>query len=133
MRISDWSSDVCSSDLRGAGRVKRVVDAILAFLDLDFGRAADLDHGHTAGELGETLLELLAIVIAGGVFDLGTDRFGTALDRVGITGAIDERGVVLVDRDALGGAEPAERDVFELDPQIPVETFALSQTREDIG
>src|SRR3546814_11413916 len=90
MRISDWSSDVCSSDLRfandvdaaglvvvdalepfdrprgieqrgattgddafldrGAGRVKRVVDAILAFLDLDFGRAADLDHGHTAGE-----------------------------------------------------------------------------------
>src|SRR3546814_9638350 len=157
MRISDWSSDVCSSDLlardhrtvmtgvagdltherrqrfandvdaaglvvvdalepfdrprgieqrgattgddafldRGAGRVKRVVDAILAFLALDFGRAADLDHGPTAGELVETLLELLATVFAGGVLDLGPDRFGPALDRVGITGAIDERGVVL--------------------------------------
>src|SRR3546814_20281235 len=90
MRISDWSSDVCSSDL----------------------------------------LELLAIVIAGGVFDLGTDRFGTALDRVGITGAIDERGVVLVDRDALGGAEHAERDVFELDPEILGDDFALAQDRD---
>src|SRR3546814_19354906 len=90
MRISDWSSDVCSSDL----------------------------------------LELLAIVIAGGVFDLGTDRFGTALDRVGITGAIDERGVVLVDRDALGGAEHAERDVFELDPETLGDDFALAQDRD---
>ena len=44
---------------RGAGRVERVVDAVLALLDLDLGRAADLDHGNAAGELGETLLELL--------------------------------------------------------------------------
>src|SRR3546814_20551551 len=111
MRISDWSSDVCSSDLRGAGRVKRVVDAILAFLDLDFGRAADLDHGHTAGELGETPLELLAIVIAGGVFALGTDHFGTALSRVGLTGAIGARGVVPFDRDRSDDRRVRQRGV----------------------
>src|SRR3546814_17079114 len=76
---------------RGAGRVKRVVDAILAFLDLAFGSAADLDHGHTAGELGETLLALLATVIAGAVFDMGKDRLRKALDQLGIRSG--ERGL----------------------------------------
>ena len=44
---------------RGAGRVERVVDAVLALLDLDLGRAADLDHRNAAGQLGQPLLQLL--------------------------------------------------------------------------
>src|SRR3546814_8557690 len=39
-------------------------------------------------------------------------------------------GVVLVDCDALGGAEHAERDVFELDPEILGDDFALAQDRD---
>jgi hypothetical protein len=78
-----------------AGRVQRVVDAVLALLDLDLGRTADLDDGDAASELGQTLLELLAVVIAGGVLDLRTDRLGAALDRVGFTRTIDDGGVVL--------------------------------------
>src|SRR3546814_8848739 len=78
MRISDWSSDVCSSDLKRRaatgddaffnGRtsgVQRVVDAVLAFLHFNFSRAANLDHRNAASELGKTLLELLTVVIAG--------------------------------------------------------------------
>ena len=63
---------------RGAGRVERVVDAVLALLDLDLGRAADLDHGDAAGELGKALLELLLVIVAGGVLDLrrGSPRPG---------------------------------------------------------
>ena len=37
---------------RGAGRVHGVLDTILAFLDLDLGRAADTDDRDTAGQLG---------------------------------------------------------------------------------
>jgi hypothetical protein len=44
---------------RGAGGVQRVVDAVLALLHLDFGRAADADHRNAAGQLGQTLLQLL--------------------------------------------------------------------------
>ena len=94
---------------RGAGRVERVVDAVLALLDLDLGRTADLDHGNAAGELGETLLELLAVIVAGGVLDLLADRLGAGLDRLGRAGAVDDGGVVLVDGDALGGAEHRRR------------------------
>src|SRR4029077_15087503 len=50
---------------RSAGRMHRVVDAILALLPLDLGRAADPDDRYAAGELGQTLLQLLAVVIGG--------------------------------------------------------------------
>src|SRR3546814_6367252 len=44
MRISDWSSDVCSSDLEGA-------DQVLAGVGVDPGLAADrgVDHGQQCG------------------------------------------------------------------------------------
>ena len=50
-----------------------VLDAVLALLELDLGRRARLDDGDAAGELGEALLELLAVVVAVGVLDLATD------------------------------------------------------------
>src|SRR5205085_5994941 len=58
---------------RGAGRMERVVDAVLALLHLDLGRAADTDHRDAAGKLGEPLLELLTIVVGGGLLDLRLD------------------------------------------------------------
>jgi hypothetical protein len=50
----------------GAGGVQRVLDAGLLLLHLDLGGGADVDLGDAAGELGEALLELLAVVVAGG-------------------------------------------------------------------
>src|SRR5439155_7314607 len=41
------------------GRREGILDAVLLLLQLDFGRRADLDHGHATRQLGETLLELL--------------------------------------------------------------------------
>ena len=43
--------------------VQRVFDARLLLLHLGFGRGADVDHRHAAGELRETLLELLLVVV----------------------------------------------------------------------
>jgi hypothetical protein len=47
-----------------------VLDAVLALLELDLGGRARLDDGDAAGELGEALLQLLAVVVAVGVLDL---------------------------------------------------------------
>src|SRR4029077_19787841 len=58
---------------RRAGRMHRVINAILALLDLDLGRAAAADHRAAAGELGQTLLQLLAVVVRGGLLDLRLD------------------------------------------------------------
>ena len=58
---------------RRAGRRERILDAVLLLLELDLGGRADLDDGDAAGQLGEALLELLAVVVGGGVLDLGLD------------------------------------------------------------
>ncbi len=55
---------------RRAGRRERVLDAVFFSLQLDLGGRADLDHADAAGQLGQPLLQLLAVVVAGGVLDL---------------------------------------------------------------
>ena len=53
----------------------------------------------------ETLLQFLAVVIRGGFVDLGADLFDAAFEVGLLAGAINDRGVVLVDDDSLGAAE----------------------------
>src|SRR5262249_20559908 len=81
---------------RRAGGVHRVINAILALLDLDFGRAADADHRDAARELRETLLQLLTIVVRGGLLDLLTDLAGAGLDVGLLARAVDDRGVLIL-------------------------------------
>ena len=70
----------------------------LLLLDFDLGRAADADHRDAAGELGQTLLQLLAVVVGGGLLDLRLDLADAGLDVRLLAGAVDDRGVFLVDR-----------------------------------
>ena len=92
---------------RRLGRGDRVFDAVLLLLELDLGGGADLEHGHAAAQLGETLLQLLAVVVGVGVVDLGLDLVDATLDVVGVTGAFDDRGLVLGDDDLAGVAQQA--------------------------
>ena len=66
---------------RRAGGVQRVLDAGLLLLHLGLGRRADLDDRHAAGELRQPLLQLLAVVVGGGLLDLRADLLDAALDR----------------------------------------------------
>ena len=83
---------------RGLGGVQRVLDAGLGLLHLGLGAAADLDHGDAAGELGQPLLQLLAIVVAIGGLDLPLELLDAGLDVGRLAAAFDDRRVVLVDR-----------------------------------
>src|SRR6201999_429787 len=78
-----------------------VLDAVLALLELDLGRSADLDDCNTAGELRQALLQLLAVVVRVALVDLGADLVDPALDLVGLTGTLDDGRLV------LGGGELA--------------------------
>ncbi len=86
---------------RGLGRVHRVVDAVLALLHLDLGRAADADHRDAAGQLRQPLLQLLAVVVRGRLLDLRPDLRDAALDVVLLAGAVDDGGVLLLDQHLL--------------------------------
>ena len=56
-----------------ARRMQRIFDAGLLLFHFDFGRRADFDRRDAAGQLGQTLLQLLAVVVGSGVFDLRAD------------------------------------------------------------
>src|SRR6516165_1538614 len=115
---------------RCAGRVHRVINAILALLDLDLGGAADADHRNAACELGQTLLQLLTVVVRGGLLDLRLDLRHARLDVGLLAGAADDRGVLLVDHHLLGAAEHVERDVLELDTEVLRDRLAAGQDRD---
>ena len=105
----------------------RVLDARLLLLHLGLGGRTDLDDGDAADQLGQPLLQLLAVVVRGGVLDLRADLLDAALDRLGLAGALDDRRVVLVDRDLLGAAEVLDLDVLELDAEVFRDRAAAGQ------
>src|SRR5262249_36608633 len=115
---------------RGAGGVHRVIDAILALLHLDLGGTADADHRNAARELGEPLLQLFAVVVGGGLLDLRLDLRDAGLDVGLLAGAVDDRGVLLVDHHLLGAPEHVQRDILELDAEILTDRLAAGQDRD---
>ena len=66
--------------------LRRILDAQLLFLHLSLGGSADLDDGYAARQLCQAFLELLAVVIGGGCFNLGGDLLYAGLDILGIAG-----------------------------------------------
>jgi hypothetical protein len=100
---------------------------VLLLLHLRLGGRADLHDGDAAGELGEALLELLAIEVRVGGLDLGLDLVDAALDGVGVTGAVDDRRGVLRHDDAAGAAELRELRVLELEAHLLGDDLATGE------
>src|SRR5262249_46904445 len=75
------------------------------------------------------LLQLLAVVIRGRLFDLLADLRAAALDVFFQAGAIDDRRVLLLDPDALCFAKHIESDVFELDAKVFADDLTAGQDR----
>src|SRR4029077_358407 len=113
-----------------AGRRERILDAVLLLLELDLGGRADLDDRDAAGQLGEALLELLAVVVGGGVLDLGLDLAHAALDLVGTAVAIDDRRIVLGRDDATSRPEVLGGDRVELAPDLFADGGPAGQGRD---
>src|SRR5580692_6728383 len=112
---------------RGLGVAHRVLDAVLALLQLDLGRRARLDDGHAARELGQPLLQLLAVVVRVGVVDLGADLVDPASDLVRVTRAVDDRGLVLGHDDLARPAENVQVDAVQLEADLFADDLAAGQ------
>ena len=70
---------------------------MLALLELNLGSGTDLEDSNAAGELSQALLQLLAVVIGIGAFDLGTDLLDAAVDLLLGTSTLNDGGLVLGD------------------------------------
>src|ERR1700730_5858418 len=112
---------------RCPGCMHRVIDPVLAFLDLDFGCAADTDYGDTARQFRQALLQLLLVVIRGRLLDLRAQLRAATLDVLLLAGTVDDRRVLLFDAHLFCGAEHVERDVLELDAEILADHLTTGQ------
>src|SRR4029077_15647179 len=110
-----------------AGRVHRVIDAILALLHLDLGCTTYADHRDAARELGEALLQFLLIVVRGGFLDLRFDLRNTRFDLGLFARAVDNRGVLLLDYHLLGATEHVHSNLVEFDAKILPDRLSASQ------
>src|SRR5208282_476878 len=111
-------------------RVHRIFHTRLGLFHFGFGRGSNFDHGHAAYQLRQPLLQLLAIVVAGGLFDLAANLFHAALDVAGLAFAFDYCRVVFVDGDLLGLSEIRQLHVLQLDAQIFRDRLAAGQSRD---
>src|SRR5580704_14391802 len=101
-----------------AGGVHRVFHAGFLFFHFGFGCGADFDDGYATDQFRQPLLQLLAVVVAGGLVDLAANFFYAAFDFSVLAFAFDHRGVVFVDGDLFGLAEVADLNVLELNAEI---------------
>src|SRR5579884_2229335 len=95
-----------------------VLDARLLLLQLGLGGRADLDDRHATGELGQPLLQLLAVVVALGLLDLALNLGDAALNGLRLARTTDDGGIVLGHDHALGPAQPLQLQVLQLDTQV---------------
>ncbi len=109
--------------------MQRVFNASLLLLQLGLGRRADLDDGNAAHQLGQPLLQLFLVVVGGGLLDLRADFLHAAFDVGRLAGAVNDRGVVLVDGDALRLAQILELHAFQLDAQVFGDGLAAGEDR----
>src|SRR5262245_55758174 len=114
----------------GAGGVHGVFHARLLLLHLHLGGRPHLDHGDATDQLRQPLLQLLTVVVRGGLLDLRADLLDAALDVGLLAGAVDDGGVVLVDDDALGASKVLERDVLELQAELLGDHAAAGEDRD---
>src|SRR6266508_2267355 len=113
-------------DGRTGGR-DGVLDAVLLLLQLDLGGRRVVDNTNAAGQLGEPLLQLLAVPVGVGVLDLLLDLADAALDVRVRAAALDDGGVVLGHADPARPAEQVEPDVVELEADLLADQLAAGE------
>src|SRR5690625_4213984 len=106
-----------------------IFDAVLAFLQLDLGSGTGTNDGHTTGELGQAFLELLAVVVRVGVFDLAADLADAAGNLLGVARTLNDGRLVLGDNNLAGLTQQGDVSVFELQAHVFRDDLATGEDR----
>ncbi len=82
---------------------------MLLLFQFDFGGRTHADHGHAAGQLGQALLQLLAVVVAGAVVNFGFDLVDTTTNGPFVAGTTDNGGIIFGRGNFVGTAQIIKR------------------------
>src|SRR6185437_12439758 len=96
-----------------SGCVQGIFHARLLFLHLDFSGGTDLDQRDSAGELRNTLLKLLLVVIAACVLNLLADGLDAGRDIRGLAASVYDGRVLFRNDNLFGLAQMVQCDLLE--------------------
>ena len=102
----------------GLGGADRVFDAVLLFLQFNFSSGADLEHCNTTGKLGQTFLELFAVVVGIGALNFCLDLRNASSDICVFARTFDNGGFILGDDDFASLTEKVNCGVLNLEPDV---------------
>ena len=95
------------------GRVQSILDTVFLLFHLHLSGSAHIEDSHTAGELSETLLKFLLVVIRSRSCNLLSDELDALSDVLLVSGAAYDSGVLLGDGDLLSLSEHLRGSVLE--------------------
>ena len=108
-------------------RVQGVFHTVFGFLHLCLGSGTDTDDSYAAGQLGQTLLQLLLIKAGCGLFDLVLDLGGSCRDGALVARAVYDDGGILCDLDGFRAAKLVQGRVLELQAQVSADNGTAGQ------
>src|SRR5581483_2549748 len=97
----------------GASGGEGIFYAGLAILHLNLGARANADNRDSAGELRHALLELLAIIVAGGFLDLRFDLANARMDIFGAATTFNDGGVIFMGNNTASGTKIGQGDAIQ--------------------
>ena len=86
--------------------------------ELNFGGGTYFQNGHPTGELRQTLLELLPVVVGVSVVDLVLNLFNATSYISFVTSTFDDGGFIFCHNDAARSAKKVKCCVFELESDV---------------
>ena len=101
-----------------AGCVQCILDAELLLLHLGLGCSANLDNCYAAGQLGQTLLQLLTVEVRGGALDCAADLSNAVCDSLLVACTVNDGGVLLGYLDLTGRTQHIHGSVLQLDTNL---------------
>ena len=109
-----------------------ILNAMLALLELNLSCCADLDHRDAASQLGQPLLQLLAVVVGVRLIDLIANLVDPTLDLLGISGALDDGRLILGDDHLTSLSKQFQADAVELEPNFLAD-YLTGSMRKMVG
>src|SRR5699024_5552042 len=100
------------------GSIQSVLHPELLLLHGNLGLGTNLDYSHAAGQLGQTLLELLPVIVGGGGGDGSPDGVSPVSNSLSVACAVHDGGGVLGDHNLTAAAQVRQLGLGELHVQL---------------
>ena len=111
-------------------RALGIIQQVLAFLHFGFGCRAHTDLSHATSQLGQPLLQLLAVVITLHRFDFTADLGDPSFDVILLAGSSDHHGLIRGDPQLLDPPQVGQLNAFQVDAAVLENRVGTGQHRD---